>query len=151
MPPTTRLVQQPLPISVDEAVASVYASWSEDMLLTNVRNQAMASGYLCYHTRFSLKSSAGFPDLCLAGGPGDRLLFAELKREGKWPTEGRLSKGVVPRWVAGQREWLQRLEETGTEVYLWWPSDVADIGTILTRGARPEMACVQRLKEFLAR
>jgi hypothetical protein len=145
-----RLVQAKLPLGVDEAMAAVYGSWSEDMLLANVRNQAMASGYLCYHTRFSLKSSAGFPDLVLVGGPTEnRLIFAELKRQGKAPTEGHFSKGVIPRWIVGQREWLKALERAAAEVYWWWPSDVHDIGVILTAGPRTEMECVKRIKDYL--
>lgn len=146
------LVQANLPLdpAVDEALYAVYASWSEDMLLTNVRNQAHAAGYLCYHTRFSLKSAAGFPDLVLVGGPqGNRLIFAELKRQGKAPTEGHLSKGVIPRWVVGQREWLKALDDAAAEVYWWWPSDVHDIGAILTTGPREEMDCVRRTREYL--
>lgn len=144
-----RLVQTKLPLDPDEAVVAVFATWSEDMLLANVRNQALASGYLCYHTRFSMKSAAGFPDLVLAGGPDDRVLFAELKREGKWPTEGRFSKGIIPRWIEGQRDWLMRLRQADAETYLWWPSDVHDIGVILTSGPRSDMACVRRLEGFL--
>jgi hypothetical protein len=142
-------VQQRLPLDVDEAVAAIYATWSEEMLLTNVVNQARTAGYLVYHTRFSLKSAAGFPDLVLVGGPrNERLIFAELKRQGKWPTEGRFSKGIIPRWIVGQREWLQALDGVA-ETYLWWPSDVHDIGVILVDGPNEGMECVRRTRSYL--
>jgi hypothetical protein len=142
--------QLALPLSVDEARMAVYAAWTEDMLLRNVINTARAARYLTYHTRYSLKSSAGFPDLVLVGGPeGDRLLFAELKRQGKWPTEGRFARGVLPRWIVGQRDWLRSLNLACAEVYLWWPSDIHDISTILVTGPRPGMDCVLRIEEYL--
>lgn len=146
-----RLVQARLPLDeTASAVALVYASWSEDMLLNNVRHTARLCNYLVYHTRFSIKSDAGFPDLVLVGGPrGSRLIFAELKREGRWPTEGHLSKGLIPRWIAGQAEWLDALSHTLAEVYLWWPSDIHDIATILADGATEAMGCVRRTREYL--
>ena len=142
-----RLVQSKLPLGPDEAVAAVFSAWTEDMLLANVRNQAMATGHLFYHTRYSLKSEAGFPDVCITGNA--RLIFAELKREGKWPTEGRFSKGAVPRWIKGQREWLVALRESGAETYIWWPSDTQDITNILLYGPTDDMACVRRIEDYL--
>jgi hypothetical protein len=150
MPPAPRLKQLDLPLATDEAMQLVYSAWTEEALLSSVRRMAKACGYLCYHTKFSIKSDAGFPDLCLVrGGETGRLLFAELKREGKWPTEGRLAPGLVPRWVNGQYEWLKTLQDAGQDVYLWWPSDQRDIADILTDGPRPEMACVQRIRDYL--
>lgn len=142
--------QLPLPISTDEAVMAVWSSWSEDTLQSYVLRTARLCGWLAYHTRFSIKSAAGFPDLVLV--KESRLIFAELKRQGLWPTEGRLSKGAVPHWLNGQREWLLALSETPAEVYLWWPSDSHDISVILSQDARPAdatMECVTRTKEYL--
>lgn len=139
--------QLPLPLSTDEAVMAVWSAWSEDTLQSYVLKTARLTGWLAYHTRFSIKSAAGFPDLVLVRE--DRLIFAELKRQGLWPTEGRLSKGAVPHWVVGQREWLQALDQTQADVFLWWPSDAHDIATILTAGADASMECVTRTREYL--
>lgn len=63
---------------------------------------------------------AGFPDSTLVRD--NRLIFAELKAEGKQCT-------------AEQYEWLLALHEVELagkcEVYLWWPSDFYDIVEIL--------------------
>lgn len=66
-----------------------------------------------YHTHRSEKSPAGFPDcvilLPLAGVDQYRVVYAELKREKAKVTEA-------------QREWLDALKHTPSEVYLWRPS-----------------------------
>jgi hypothetical protein len=62
----------------------------------------------------------GFPDLVLAR-PG-RLLFVELKAQGKYPSPE-------------QREWLEALGAAGTEWRVWRPRDWHD-GTI-ERELRP--------------
>ena len=139
--------QLPIPFREDEAMVAVFNTWSEDTLQSYVLRTARMCGWLAYHTRFSIKSSAGFPDLVLV--KGTRLIVAELKRQGLWPTEGRLSKGAVPRWIDGQREWLLALSATAAEVYLWWPSDSQDIATILTTGADARMECVTRTGDYL--
>jgi hypothetical protein len=135
-----------LPFGADEATVAIYNTWSEDMLLAFVRRTAKMCGWLVYHTRFSIKSDTGFPDIVLTNG--DEVVFAELKRQGRWPTEGRLAKGVHPRWITGQDEWLCALARTGNQSYIWWPSDCHDIATILTQGPHPEMDCVKRMKEY---
>jgi hypothetical protein len=70
---------------------------------------------LCYHTLRSKGSQSGFPDRVLVR---DRIIFAELKRQQGKPTET-------------QREWLDGLAGAGAEVYLWRPSDLDEIATIL--------------------
>lgn len=65
---------------------------------------------LRYHTRFSMGSKAGFPDLVFVRPP--RLILAELKSDtGK----------VTP----AQEVWLATLARVTRppEVYLWRPSD----------------------------
>lgn len=144
--------QLTLPLQPSEAQMAVFSSWSEDTLLGYVRNTAKMCNWMLYHTRFSLKSDAGFPDLCLVGAPprqDGRVIFAELKREGRWPTEGRLSKGAAPHWINGQQEWLKALSETCAETYLWWPSDAKDIATILADAPGHLMPCVLRMKDYL--
>ena len=66
-------------------------------------------GWLSYHTRFSIDSEPGFPDLVLLRG--ERLIFAELKGP----------RGVLSE---EQRQWLDRLAAVpGVESYLWRPGD----------------------------
>lgn len=62
----------------------------------------------------------GFPDLVLARG--DRLVFAELKRE----------TGTVS---DDQAIWLQVLAGCGAEVAVWRPSDQHHVEDVLIRGA----------------
>jgi hypothetical protein len=74
-------------------------------------------GYKYYHPWLSIHSPRGFPDCCLV--KGERLIFAELKRE-----KGELSPHQV--------EWLDLLKATGkAEVYVWRPSQIEDIANIL--------------------
>jgi hypothetical protein len=61
---------------------------------------------------------AGFPDLVLV--KGNRLVFAELKRE----------KGKV---TEAQKVWLKRLEATGAECYIWRPSQWEEVLAILEK------------------
>jgi hypothetical protein len=65
---------------------------------------------------------AGFPDLVAVRA--GRLIFAELKTQ-----TGKLGKD--------QPEWLEDLEKTGAEVYLWRPEDMAAIRDTLARRDRP--------------
>jgi hypothetical protein len=58
----------------------------------------------------------GFPDLVL--GRGDRLIFAELKRD-------------KAKTSLDQDLWLDLLRGTRAEVYLWRPSDIDTIAEVL--------------------
>ena len=89
---------------------------SEEMLQAQVLTYATLRGWLSYHTHDSRRSSPGFPDLVLVRGK--RLVFAELKTE----------KGVLS---TAQKEWGQKLFETGSEYYVWKPSNWEDIETLL--------------------
>lgn len=87
---------------------------SERQLLEAVRNYAQLLGWLCYHTYDSRRSEPGFPDLVLVRG--GRLIFAELKAEGKYPSRG-------------QKKWLAELGDVArysmgnVAVEVWRPSD----------------------------
>lgn len=59
-----------------------------------VVSYALLNKWLVYHTHDSRRSEAGFPDLVMVRG--GRCVVAELKREGKAPTQA-------------QREWLEAL------------------------------------------
>lgn len=69
-----------------------------------------------YHTWISIRSTGGFPDLVLMRRP--RLLFVELKREGKLPTEK-------------QQAWLDELRACGQDARLWTPADWGEIEAAL--------------------
>lgn len=75
-----------------------------------------------HHETDSRRTRAGWPDLVIAGPGG--VVFAELKREGKKPTDD-------------QQRWLDALRDAGAEVYLWHPSDWPEITRVLQRLAQP--------------
>jgi len=82
----------------------------EGVLQERVRQLCLLHRWRYYHTHRSQHSPAGFPDTCAVRG--DRLLFAELKRE-----RGKTSPA--------QDEWLADLRRiVGVSVYLWRPSDL---------------------------
>ena len=73
-------------------------------------------GYRFYHTWNSIKSNPGFPDLVLLKPP--RLIFAELKVDGKKPTRD-------------QQAWLDEVRATGVESYTWYPADLEQVKEVL--------------------
>jgi hypothetical protein len=104
-------------------------------LFNSQRGLAPMLGWrLCYHTLRSKGSQSGFPDrvLVLRG----RIIFAELKRE----------KKVATPVSAHQREWLDGLAAGGAEVYLWRPSDLEEIGEILS--ARHTIAPLFMIRKY---
>lgn len=81
----------------------------ESELQENVRSAFVADGWRYFHTYRSERSPAGFPDvIALKDG---RIIFAELKREGKSPTKE-------------QQAWLDEAAKVeAAETYVWRPSD----------------------------
>lgn len=88
----------------------------------SVIEAAYLYGWLVFHPRPAQTGGrwstpytghAGFPDLVLAH-PEKGVLFVELKNE----------RG---RTTPGQRQWLNVLEDAGSETYLWRPQDWKDI------------------------
>lgn len=75
-------------------------------------------GVLAFHDNDSRRNRKGFLDLVLAGHRG--TIFAELKSEKGKPTKEQI-------------EWMDRLRESGEEVYLWRPSDWEEIVGCLKR------------------
>ena len=73
-------------------------------------------GWLVYHTHDSRRSQPGFPDLTMVRH--GRLIFAELKKDGAYPTPE-------------QRRWLHELKRASQKVYLWRPSDWREIEEVL--------------------
>jgi hypothetical protein len=60
----------------------------------------------------------GWPDLTLVRERDHRIVFAELKREGKHPDPD-------------QQVVLDRLRAAGLEVHVWRPSDFAEVQRVL--------------------
>jgi len=79
---------------------------------------ARLRGWRSYHTFDSRRSAAGFPDLVLVR---DRVVFAELKRQGALPRRD-------------QVEWLDALAAAGCEVYLWTLDDLGWVCESLASG-----------------
>jgi len=90
----------------------------EAAFLAQVRSIAHQHGWLTYHPYNSQRSEEGWPDLACCNG--HRLVLTELKVGSRKPT-------------AAQARWLEMLGHVETvESYLWYPSQLADITTILS-------------------
>ena len=110
----------PQPATRRSDVKRTLAPLAEKDFQAQVMELAQWADWLTYHTHDSRRSPAGFPDCVFVRG--DRLVFAELKRE----KGGRVSPA--------QRAWIDALEATGqAEVYLWRPSDWPEICRVLSR------------------
>ena len=81
---------------------------SEGDLQESVRQLALISGWLHYHTFRSTKSAKGFPDSILIRGT--RLIAVELKSD-------------IGRVTTEQQTWLNGFTGTGAETYTWRPED----------------------------
>lgn len=83
-----------------------------------VMRAAREFGWSVYHTRFSVLSDGGFPDLVLVKA-GEPVIYAELKRQ----------VGVV---TPKQQAWLDVLRSAlGTRVFVWRPDDRPEILRVL--------------------
>jgi len=105
---------------------------TEADLREQIRTLCELYGWKMYFTWNSKNSPSGFPDLVLAHSdarghsPGSRgrLIFAELKQDGKVPTPA-------------QQDWLDCLAACGQECYVWHPDDITEIARLLQpRGNR---------------
>jgi hypothetical protein len=95
-------------------LAPVVPDVSEKAFMQAVRREALACGWLFYHTFDSRRSAPGFVDAVLAK-PGKPLLMCELKVPG----------GVV---TLAQQRWLNVLQQgAGVEAHLWYPEDWSEI------------------------
>lgn len=82
---------------------------SEKDLQDAVRKTAELFRWRYYHTHRSQHSVAGYPDCTLVRR--GRLVYAELKRDGEYPTEAQVA-------------WLDDLGGVpGVEVHVWRPED----------------------------
>lgn len=104
-------------------VSAVVPPVAERTFQAQVEQYARLMGWLFFHTRYSMKSVAGFPDLVLLRG--DRMVVAELKT-------------VVGKTSKAQDEWLAAfLRIPGVRVFIWRPDDAswAQIEQVLGRAA----------------
>jgi hypothetical protein len=110
-------------VTVAEYRAANAKAMPEAVLQEEVRVSCKGLGLLMYHTHRSQHSPAGFLDCVIVG---QRVLYRELKREGKNPT-------------ISQQEWLDRLTAAGQDADVWRPTDwfsgriVAELQDISTR------------------
>ena len=91
---------------------------SEKSFQARVVQYARLTGWEVHHAFDSRHSSSGWPDLWLVRG--QRLVAAELKREGERPRPE-------------QERILGLLRRTNTEVHVWTPSDWNRILRVLGR------------------
>lgn len=108
--------------------AHVERTITEEAFQCQVLGMARANGWLSAHFRPAKTAKgrwltpvagdgAGFPDIILVR---ERVVYAELKTQ-----RGKLSPEQV--------RWLDTLKAAGEEVYVWRPSDWAEIGKALSR------------------
>lgn len=98
-----------------------YPAITEKDWLAQVRELAMLSGWLPYHTWSSMHSAAGFPDVVLVRerNGSTSLIFAELKSN-----TGKVS--------SKQQKWLDMLSQVdGIGVFVWRPSDWDEVVEVL--------------------
>lgn len=93
-------------------------SMTEAQWMAKVRQIAKLYGWTSYHTRTSIGSDHGWPDLVLGHAGQRRTVFAELKRETGKPTDAQL-------------QWLTHLASCGFETALWRPRDEAEVLAVL--------------------
>ena len=111
---------------------------TEKQLQEEVRKMALIHGWEYYHPWISIHSTSGYPDCTLVHVQKRRMIWAELKADGKEPT-------------SKQREWLDNLQNfagawsfSGVStkssaikmeigVYVWKPADIDRIWEILSR------------------
>ena len=87
---------------------------SEAELQANVRDAARKLSWLAYHTRFSVLSDRGFPDLVLVGGD-DEIFFVEVKAQ-----HGKLTPHQLE-WADAIHE-VEQATEGRVMYFCWRPS-----------------------------
>lgn len=109
---------------VTTAEYNLWQLWqlSETAFQSQVIKLATEQGWMYYHTKWSLHSPRGFPDLVLTHPGFRRTVFIELKRMAGTPSPA-------------QTQWLSALQECGNEVYLFRPDDQSELETVLQPSA----------------
>ena len=93
---------------------------TEKIFQEEVRKAALIHGWRFYHPWLSVHSTGGYPDCTMVHANKKRIIFAELKAEGKYLTRD-------------QKQWLDDLKSVGVEAYVWHPSEIDEIWEILRR------------------
>lgn len=107
--PAGGVVGRPRPPAGFHSLAAVMSEdRGPDSLDAHVRRLIKDLGLRGYHTKDSRRSAEGYPDWTIVG---NRVLFRELKREGKGATRA-------------QREWLEALTVAGEDADVWRPLDL---------------------------
>ena len=94
----------------------------ESHLQEHVRQAALYGHWLYFHTFDSRRSPEGFPDVVALRD--DQLVVAELKSAGKHPT------AKQAQWLDAFRI-LEALFPDNVHVFVWRPSDLAEIDQVL--------------------
>jgi hypothetical protein len=93
---------------------------SERAFMQALRREALAGGWLFYHTFDSRRSAPGFFD-CVCAKPGYPLVLSELKT----------ATGII---TIEQQRWHDTVRQaTGVECYIWRPEDMERIHALLGR------------------
>ncbi len=114
--------------------ADLYANVSESVFQHDVIAEARRQGYEAYsHNSVGTRcrcgtyvrggqiiTSDGWPDLCMGREDPPRLIYAELKRKGKYLDRA-------------QKKWKAIMEANGVEYYLWRPENWDELIEILAR------------------
>jgi hypothetical protein len=90
---------------------------TEAQLQSTIIEEAVLMGWNYYHTRFSILSKRGFPDLVLVR---ERVVYMELKT-----MRGKIS--------ISQQQWIDALKAAKQEVYVIRPCDKDLVTQILKR------------------
>lgn len=96
-----------------EYLADLAAAMKEAALQAQVIAVAKDLGFLTYFTQDSRRSMPGWPDLVLVHPTRGRLLYRELKQQGRYPTPD-------------QRRCLAALANAGADVSVWRPLDLLE-------------------------
>lgn len=98
--------------------AQLRETWTEAQFQGAVEGLMREFGWHYYHTRFSLGSQGGFPDI-VAWHPARGVhIFVELKKQA-----GKLTPA--------QAETIHQLTLSGADTYIWRPSDWDTVYTVL--------------------
>ncbi|OGN89792.1 MAG: hypothetical protein A2158_01615 [Chloroflexi bacterium RBG_13_46_14] len=95
-----------------------YARITEKQFGLQVESAAKLRGFEYFHAWNSKHSSPGFPDYFMIHRETYRVIVCELKSE-----KGKLTEL--------QKNWLNLFAAAGFDVYLWRPSDLMEILTVL--------------------
>lgn len=123
------------PVTPAEAAQIAADTMTEATLQAQIEGVLKTFGWRYYHTRFSVGSAGGFPDLVAIRGP--RLIFAELKRQADryqptpkqqaWLDDlvgvGQSVDAAVRYATPAVGQW-PAAGHPSVEVYLWRPLDI---------------------------